>query len=1302
MGLNGIAKLFFLGRGRGGSMNWGLRRRQAWRVVRAGDYGRWIKGGLLFLAAGVMAVGQLLPGLGMFGANAVGGVPIVSEVLPDRGLVAGGDLVDVLGENFMIGEEVQFAQIASGGSHTLAIDSAGQLYSWGANNKGQLGNNALGTDSYSAVHLSSTADFGGVANPLHEKSFRIIAAGGDQSFAVDGEGQLYAWGSNDYGQIGNNAVGVDAPIAVNLSVEANFSGTTNPLFGKTFQAIASGVDHVAAVAYSGELYVWGRNSVGQLGNNSTGTDAPVAISLSTISNLSGTTNPLYPSSYLDVAAGGNHTMAISVSGELYVWGLNDTGQIGNNTVTNQEIALNLSSTQTLSGGITNQLYNNTFKSVAAGANHSLAVAYSGDLYSWGSNDAGQLGNGSIIQSNVAINLTATADFDGTTNPLYSKRALSVAAGDDHSTAISSSRELYVWGSNSQGQIGTGSSAGVHDTAINLTMTTDFGEIDNPLYDRRFQVVSAGSFQSFAIDSSGQLHAWGKNNKGQLGDGSTANSDVAINLSEQNSWPIPSTGKTIKTFSARSHTVYAIDSSGRLYAWGLNDFGQIGDNSTQNALTPVNLSAMPVLKDGVDNPLYGKKIIDVSAGGSRVLVLDDRGNVYTWGNNTLSSPIGNNSTGDVHVPVNLSSVPNFSGMSNSIYNKTITAVFAGSNSSFAIDDAGLVYAWGNNNYGKLGLNTTNRVVTPRNVSSAYLGSGTTNVLNGKRIKAVGSDSSNTVLLDSSGRVYTIGYSGFGLLGDNKSTGSYSYIALDISTPSSFNGASNPFHNRPIRAVNHFFALMHAVDGAGQLYSWGTDPTGMLQFVGVTDPYGQKSTPLPVNLSAIPTFDGKSNTIFGETVAAIPVTYGRRLVTGAGQLYAWGLNSSGQIGNNSTENLSIPINLSAVETFEGGIENVLYKKTIRSVSGSNASGFALDSQGQLYGWGSGSSGQLGNGAAARSLFPIAITVPNQIPNIDSVTFGGVEAMSFEVVSDTLLRAVTPAHAAGWVDVVATNKQGQSSAPLEDGYLYYTVPSAPVLTDLEADGSEIALTWTAPTSDGYAAITGYLIEVSKDDGATWEVAVANTGNANLTYSYTPDASDGPETIYSFRVSAINTAGTGPASNVLSSRVGFIELTVDTDSVEISIRPSPSGSASSKSHNVSFKTNYANGVVLSMSTASETNNSLVNEADSNKVIAPVTGNMSNPAVLTGNTWGFAIANSGTNISNGFDAGYVEELNVQDSQSHFAAVPMKGSAVDIKSSDIANPTVPNTTRVYFGASADLGIPAGRYSTTVIYSVVGN
>jgi alpha-tubulin suppressor-like RCC1 family protein len=368
-------------------------------------------------------------------------------------------------------------------------------------------------------------------------TFTEVSAGHGHSLAVGSDGDIYAWGYNGYGQLGNNSTtDSDVPVLVTLPA------------GVKFTQVSAGYRHSLGLATNGNIYAWGYNFLGQLGNGTT-TDSHVPVLV------------LMPAgvTFTQVSAGFIHSLALDSDGNAYAWGGNYSGQLGDGSNTGSDVPVAVS----MPAGV-------TFTQVSAGVIHSLALDSDGNAYAWGGNFYGQLGDGSNTGSYVLVAVSMPANVTFT----------QVSAGALHSLAVGSDGNAYAWGANFYGQLGNSTT-----TDSNLPVS-----VPAPGSGAKFTQVSAGNFHSLAVDSNGNSYGWGYNKFGQLGNASTADADAPLLVT------VPS-GVTFTQLSAGANHSLAVGSDGETYAWGFNGDGQLGNNTFTESHVPVPVYA-PVVVTGV--------------------------------------------------------------------------------------------------------------------------------------------------------------------------------------------------------------------------------------------------------------------------------------------------------------------------------------------------------------------------------------------------------------------------------------------------------------------------------------------------------------------------------------------------------------------------------------------------------------------------------------------------------------------------------------------------------------------------------
>ncbi|MFJ4160235.1 RCC1 domain-containing protein [Microbacterium testaceum] len=283
----------------------------------------------------------------------------------------------------------------------------------------------------------------------------------------------------------------------------------------------------------GSVWAKGPNQNGQLGDGSTtdrSTWAPVP-------GLSGVTQ---------IAAGTASGYAVLSDGSVKAWGANGSGQLGIESTTDQWSPVQVSG---LTSGVTQ---------VSTGATHVLALMSDGSVKAWGNNGSGQVGDGSTT------NRLSPVQVSGLTSGVTQ-----VAGGAFASYALSSDGSVKAWGSNGAGQVGDGSKT-TRRTPVQVSGLTS-----------GVTQVTAGALSGYALSSDGSVKAWGYNGNGELGDGSSTSSTTPVRVSGLNSG--------VTQIGAGYASGYALLSDGAAKAWGKNDSGQLGDGSTTNRATPVSVA-----------------------------------------------------------------------------------------------------------------------------------------------------------------------------------------------------------------------------------------------------------------------------------------------------------------------------------------------------------------------------------------------------------------------------------------------------------------------------------------------------------------------------------------------------------------------------------------------------------------------------------------------------------------------------------------------------------------------------------------
>jgi large repetitive protein len=395
-------------------------------------------------------------------------------------------------------------------------------------------------------------------------------------------GQLYSWGQGAFGADGDGSTADQAvPVAVSLPAGVTATVIATGSVGDTELAIGSG----------GNVYAWGGNEAGQLGNGSGGDPATMTCPNGP-SDVSCAQTPVVVSlpagvTPAAVAAGDITGYALVSGGTVYAWGGAADGELGNDTLGSKSCASGSGAiypctdtpvTVLLPAGV-------TATAISAGSADGYAVGSDGNLYAWGSNLNGQLGNGTVSAgSDVPVQVSLPA---GVT-------PVSVDGGDGTAYAIGSDGKLYAWGAAGSGQLGNGTLG--TQTCNNTTCQTTPVLVSFPA-GVQATAVAAGDSSTYAIGSDGRIYAWGSDENGSLGG---APDPQTCPVSEQENlvcsmtpvlMPFPS-GVTPTALVAGGFDGYVIGSDGNQYSWGWDISGSTGSGpaSGQQEATIVAIPA----------------------------------------------------------------------------------------------------------------------------------------------------------------------------------------------------------------------------------------------------------------------------------------------------------------------------------------------------------------------------------------------------------------------------------------------------------------------------------------------------------------------------------------------------------------------------------------------------------------------------------------------------------------------------------------------------------------------------------------
>lgn len=690
----------------------------------------------------------------------------------------------------------------------------------------------------------------------------MISVDGNHSCALTATGGVKCWGWNQYGQLGDGTT-------ISRYVPANVSGLTSGVIG-----ISAGGYHTCALMSGGGVKCWGLNSSGQLGAGTTNqSTTPVDV--------------LGLTDVKAISAGRNHTCALTNSGGVKCWGWNTAGQLGDGTNTNKTTPVDVL-------GLTSGVI-----AISAGDMHTCAVTQTGGVKCWGSNYIGQLGDGTYTDRNTPVNVSG-----------LSSGVSAVAGGYQHTCALMNSGGVKCWGYNEFGQLGDG------------TFVTRLTPIDVLGLSSGVSAITTGYYHTCALMNTGEAKCWGKNEFGQVGDGTATDRFTAVDVSGLSSGVLAISG-------GGKHTC-ALLNSGEVKCWGNNENGQVGVTTSAISTTPVDVYG---LSSGV---------VALSAGGRHTCVITGALGGKCWGYD-YDGALGNGTLGSSPTPVDVSDFSAGEGIISAGYGHTCGAT-----------DIGSIKCWGWNQYGQLGDGSSTSKQTPVTVtgmpanyfSAGYahtcgisstngvkcwgwniygqLGDGTTlnrytpvDVSGLTDVVMISAGYYHTCALLVSGGVKCWGWNANGQLGDGTTT--------TRTTPVDVVGLSSG-----VVAISaggyHTCAQM---SGTGAVKCWGNNMYGQLGDGTTTNRY------TPVDVVGLTSSYSFVSTGLYHT--CVPTDTG---------IKCWGWNQYGQLGDGTTINRYTPVDVYGITT--PGIISTRSNHTCAHLN-----------TGEVKCWGDNAYGQLGNG-------------------------------------------------------------------------------------------------------------------------------------------------------------------------------------------------------------------------------------------------------------------------------------------------------------------------------------------------------
>ena len=822
-----------------------------------------------------------------------------------------------------------WASVAAGIYTGLAVNSAGELWTWGSNSYGQLGLNTSTTFVSTPVQVAT------------DTNWKQVFAADHVAFALKNNGTLWAWGSNTNGQLGlSDKTDRSSPTQIGTDSNWSFvstngyttsaikndgtlwkwqgSSTSYPVQIATFSTwstVCAGSDFVVLDS-SGIAYIAGDNSFGTYGQNNNATQ-----NANTITRIGGVGTLI--SNFAQVSSGWHHTVAVTSNGTLWALGYNSYGQLGLGNTTNRSLIVQI-------GNLSN------WSKVNAGTYNTTALKTDGTLWAWGSNSYGQLGQGDYTHRSSPIQVGSLSNWSN------------AAPGYTTLYAIDSDNTLWNCGTNSYGVLGITQHTNtlypklVSQQTFKNIKTSKFNiySVDNlnnnivqtsdddiPLIDPSASIAwtsyNTGNYHFVGVKTDGTAWSIGNNFYGQLGLSDSVYRRSLTQIGARTDWA--------KVYCAEFGSML-IDNSMNAWAFGKNDVGQLGFSDTTNRYSPVQIVGVSQVtaasmddrntwvidanrtlwETGANNSSYWGTTVrnifsspiqigtalwsQVSSAYNSAIAIQSNGTLWGWGLGS-SGQLGLSDLTDRSSPVQV-------GIA------LWTQVTGHGTAILAIKSDGTLWAWGANGNGQLGLGDQINRSTPVQIG--------TNLW--KQVFSA----DHTAAIQSNGTLWTWGGGGSGQLGTSNTVSRSSpvQVGTDLWKQVSCGGD-----------------FTTAIQSNGTLWTWGRNSEGQLGTSDLTN----RSSPVQIG------------TALWKQVSA-GSSYQTAAIQSNGTLWTWGYNNLGQLGSNTIASRSSPVQ----------IGTDLWKQV-------SCGGFftaAIQSNGTLWTWGYNGQGQLGTSDLTQRLTPVQV--------------------------------------------------------------------------------------------------------------------------------------------------------------------------------------------------------------------------------------------------------------------------------------------------------------------------------------------
>ena len=778
----------------------------------------------------------------------------------------------------------------------------------------------------------------------------MVAAGGRHTVALKKDGTVWTWGYNANCELGDGTTDTKYyPVQVVTGEQKSSTG-----FLENIIQVAAGAYHNLALAKDGTVWAWGYGSHGELGNR-------------IMSNSSLPVKVIGVSDVVSIAAGYYNSFAVRKDGTVWSWGYNNYGQLGLGDSANRTTA------QQVLGGASGSQYLTDIVEVKAATMHTLALKANGTVYAWGYNGYGQLGsNGGSSYTPVQVVTGAQKSASGYLEKVVD---IDVSSGNDNgygtSIALTESKEVYGWGYSGYGPLGqTGYfTSPIKVSNINTAVGVALGGTDNTQF-------------TYILKKDGTVSSLGYNYYGQLGNGKTDSANTELR-------DVQNLKNVVQIVGAQNgHFGAAVRTDGTVWAWGYNGYGQLGNSKNENSSIPVSVGYPPTTnfdvqyaevqksETGTTVRKYEDSSMPRSLSGGEAIAEDEQIVIDT------SKLIGEQIFGFNLITDKSSSYSNAKDIEISSFDETL----------FTIKNGNTIVP---NQNGKYGTGVV--IIRDTDPTRNFVGIIRVQVKPKDAVATpmVSAKQSSTVALKADGTVWTWGYNVAGQLGNNSTADSlipvqvlggatgnqYLTNVVQVAAGGTFDGG------------NRYYAL--ALRENGTVWAWGDNSYGQLGIGVKGNPTDSSKTSCLTPMQVVTGEQDSSSTYLEDIIQISAGPTFAMALDRKGNVYTWGQNNVGQLGNNTNTDSNAPVRVS------GGLAYTVYLDDVIQiaaggdwVNGTNDFAVVLRKDGSVMTWGQNSNGQLGNKSYTSSLTPVRPVgldgnTDKGLQNVVQITAGGVSA-------------------------------------------------------------------------------------------------------------------------------------------------------------------------------------------------------------------------------------------------------------------------------------------------------------------------